>query len=80
MIPLVARIKAHSWEQFGKPTRHPGEEVLYVIEGEVELYTEHYALVRLGPGDSAYFDSSMGHGCISTKEEDALVFWVSTPS
>ena len=28
--------------------RHPGEEVLYVIEGEVELYTEHYALVRLG--------------------------------
>ncbi len=80
MIPLVARIKAHSWEQFGEPMRHPGEEVLYVVEGEVELYTEHYSLVRLGPGDCAYFDSSMGHGCISTTEEDALVFWVSMPS
>ena len=79
MIPLVARIKAHSLEQFGTPMRHPGEEVLYVLEGEIELHTEHYAPVRLGPGDCAYFDSSMGHACISTKEEEALVFWVSTP-
>lgn len=80
MIPLVARIKAHSLEQFGIPMRHPGEEVLYVLEGEIELHTEHYAPVRLGPGDCAYFDSSMGHACISTKEEEALVFWVSTPA
>ena len=80
MIPLVARIKAHSLEQFGTPMRHPGEKVLYVLEGEIELHTEHYAPVCLGPVDCAYFDSSMGHACISTKEEEALVFWVSTPA
>lgn len=80
MIPLVARIKAHSLEQFRTLMRHPGEEVIYVLEGEIELHTEHYASARLGPGDCAYFDSSMGHACISTKEEEALVFWVSTPT
>lgn len=80
MIPLIARIKAHSLEQFGTLLRHPGEEVLYVLEGEIELHTEHYASMRLGPGDCAYFDSSMGHACISTQEQEALVFWVSTPT
>lgn len=80
MMPLLARVKAHSLEQFGTLMRHPGEEVLYVLEGEIELHTEHYASVRLGPGDCAYLDSSMGHACISTQEAEALVFWVSTPT
>ena len=80
MIPLVARIKAHSLEQFGTLMRHPGEEVLYVLEGEIEVHTAHYASVRLGPGDCVYLDSSMGHAFISTKKDEALVFWVSTPS
>jgi hypothetical protein len=31
-------------------------------------------------GDCAYLDSAMGHACISTGEEDALVFWVHTAS
>ncbi len=79
MIPLVARIKAHSLKQFGTLMRHPGEEVIYVLEGKIELHTEHYATARLGPGDCAYLDSSMGHACVSTGEDDALVFWVSTP-
>ena len=80
MIPLVARIKAHSLEQFGTIMRHSGEEVVYVLEGEIELNTEHYAPVRLGPGDCAYYDSSMGHACLSTSEGEASVFWVSTPA
>lgn len=80
MIPLVARIKAHSLEQFGTFMRHPGEEVLYVLDGGIELITEHYAPVQLDPGDCAYYDSSMGHACISTNEKEALVFWVSTPA
>jgi mannose-6-phosphate isomerase-like protein (cupin superfamily) len=60
--------------------RHPGEEVLYVLEGEIEVHTEHYTSVRLGPGDCVYLDSSMGHAFISTQKDEALVFWVSTPS
>ena len=76
--PLLARLKAHSRAEFGPLLSHPGEEVIYVLEGEVELHTEHYGPVRLAAGDCAYLDSIMGHGCLSTSEQDALVFWVHT--
>ena len=80
MIPILTRIKSHSLEKFGKMMRHSGEELFFVLEGTVELITEHYASVKLEQGDCAYFDSSMGHACISTKEKDAVIFWVSTPN
>ncbi len=79
MIPIVARIKANSLEQFGPLIRHSGEEVIYVLEGEIELHTEHYSTATLKKGDCAYFDSPIGHACISAADEEALVFWVSTP-
>ena len=78
MRPRVARLKAHSATEFGPLFRHPGEEVFYVLAGEVELHTEHYRPQRLGVGDCAYFDSTMGHACVSVGEEDAVIFWVST--
>lgn len=80
MIPILTRIKSHSLEKFGKMMRHSGEELFFVLEGTVELITEHYASVKLEQGDCAYFDSSMGHACISTEEKDAVLFWVSTPN
>ena len=79
MIPIVTRIKSHSLEKFGEIMRHSGEEFFLVLEGTVELITEHYASVKLGQGDCAYFDSSMGHACISAGEKDAVILWVSTP-
>lgn len=56
--------------------RHPGEEVDHVLEGEIEIHTEHYAPVRLAQGDCAYFDSTMGYAFIAAGKKDALVFWV----
>ena len=78
MHPLVARLKAHSVSEFGPLFRHPGEELFYVLAGQVELHTEHYRPQLLSTGDCAYFDSTMGHACISTGKEEALIFWVST--
>lgn len=78
MHPLVARLKAHSVTEFGPLFRHPGEELFFVLAGKVELHTEHYRPQILDAGDCAYFDSTMEHACISTGEEDALIFWVST--
>lgn len=78
MHPLVAILKAHSVNEFGGLLAHPGEEVLYVLDGTVEVLTEHYKPLRLVAGDCAYFDSTMGHGCISVGEDDARIFWVST--
>ena len=80
MIPILTRIKSHSLEKFGQMMRHSGEELFFVLEGTVELITEHYASVKLEQGDCAYFDSSMGHACVSTEEKDAVIFWVSTPN
>jgi uncharacterized cupin superfamily protein len=80
MIPLVARIKARDVRQFDRLLSHPGEELIYVLDGEVEIHMEHYAPVRLGKGDCAYFDSTTGHACVSTGDHEATVFWVSTPS
>jgi transcriptional regulator with XRE-family HTH domain len=78
MLPFRIRISAHSLEDFDDWGRHQGEEFLYVISGEVCLYSELYAPTHLGPGDSIYFDSRMGHAAVSVSDEDAEVLWLST--
>jgi len=80
MVPIIAHIKAHSLEEFGELYRHDGEEYLYVLEGEIEVFTEFYRSVTLKKGDSVYLDSNMGHGYISTSKKDALVISVCTNS
>lgn len=77
MLPYLSRIRARDMSQFGEWVRHRGEEFMYVLEGDVELHTEHYRPLRLSAGDSVYYDASMGHCCVSVSEEDALVLWVS---
>ena len=77
MHPLIARLKAKSRTEFGELLHHPGEELIYVLEGRVELHTEHYGPTLLAEGDCAYLDSTMSHGCLAVGEEDAVVFWVS---
>lgn len=77
-LPFKARIVARSLDDFDGWGRHDGEEFLLVLSGEVAVYTECYAPARLGPGDSAYFDSRMGHAVTSVSTEDAEVLWVSS--
>ncbi len=77
MVPYLSRIKARSFSDFDDWIRHDGEEFLLVIEGALELHTEFYHPLPLAAGDSVYYDSGMGHACISTSKKDALVLWVS---
>lgn len=63
--PILAEIKARSVAEFGEFLSHPGEEFLFVIEGEVELHTECYAPARLEAGESIYFDSSIPHAYVA---------------
>jgi transcriptional regulator with XRE-family HTH domain len=65
LIPIFIEVRARTLEEFGELVRHAGEEFVYVLEGEIELHTEHYAPMVLRPGDSAYLDSTMGHGYIA---------------
>lgn len=66
--PIVSEVTARSIEDFGDLMRHPGEEFVYVISGRLELHTEFYAPVILEIGESAHFDSTMGHGYVALGE------------
>lgn len=77
MLPYISTIKARAISEYDDWIRHRGEEFMYVLEGEVELHTEHYRPLRLKTGDSVYYDSGMGHCCVSLSETDARVLWVS---
>ncbi|NRP23432.1 HTH-type transcriptional regulator SinR [Aliiroseovarius sp. xm-m-379] len=77
MVPYISTIKAREAADFDGWVRHSGEEFMFVLSGTLTLYTEHYRPLQMGPGDSVYYDSGMGHGCVSTSEEDAKVLWVS---
>lgn len=78
MQPIKARLKAGTRQEFGPLITHDGEELVYVLSGEVELLTEFYEPIRLAAGDCTYYDSTMGHALLSVGSEDAEVFWVST--
>lgn len=75
-IPLLTTVKARTKTDFPKLLVHDGEEMIYVLTGVVTLYTDVYAPLELQAGDSCYFDSTMGHACISVGESDAQVLWL----
>lgn len=77
MLPYLSRIKARNASEFETWVRHDGEEFMFVVSGSLTFLSEHYRPLQMSAGDSIYYDSGMGHGCISTSEEDAVVLWVS---
>ncbi len=59
MEPFMMEFEPHQTEQT-MPVQHPGEEFLYLLEGQIELRHggETYLIE---PGDSVYWDSSEPH-------------------
>ncbi|MEJ6401994.1 helix-turn-helix domain-containing protein [Yoonia sp. 2307UL14-13] len=78
MLPYRARVRARKLEDFDGWVRHDGEEFLYVLTGQVRLYTEFYEPVELRRGESAYYDAAMGHNVVSISQEDATILWVTS--
>jgi len=57
---------------------HEGEELGYVLEGQVELIVDgHHA--TLGPGDSFFFASQRPHGYRNAGETTVRIVWVNSP-
>jgi len=75
--PIVVELRARSIEEFlaefGELIRHPGEEFVYVLEGEVDFHSDLYAPLRLKAGDSMYFDSEMGHAYLKASDHPCRV-------
>jgi len=78
IIPLIGTIGPTGDTSASNLDRHDGEELLFVLSGEVELLVEHYEPVILAAGDCAYYDSTMRHGVRSTGPQEARVFWACT--
>ncbi|MCO7519812.1 MULTISPECIES: helix-turn-helix domain-containing protein [unclassified Pseudomonas] len=80
MTPAYARIIARERGQFADYIRHPGQEFAMVISGRVRIEFETGEAVSIGPQETAYFDSQVGHIYLSESEDggDAQVMVVMT--
>lgn len=58
--------------------RHDGEEVGYVLVGDVELSVGDQSF-NISAGDTFVFDSNLPHHYRNIGEERASIFWVNTP-
>ncbi len=78
MSPFLDVVHASASSVGDRLVRHVGEEFVYVLRGVLEIHTEHYRPLRLGPGDSAYFDSQMAHAYRAGTDEPAemLMIWL----
>ncbi len=57
---------------------HSGEEVGYVLEGEIEL-TVDGRRYRVKAGDSFHFRSELPHGYRNVGAKPARIIWINTP-
>jgi DNA-binding transcriptional MerR regulator/mannose-6-phosphate isomerase-like protein (cupin superfamily) len=58
---------------------HDGEESLYVLSGELDIWldeTEHY---HVEAGDTLYFRSAQQHRWVNHSSATTRLFWVNTP-
>jgi DNA-binding transcriptional MerR regulator/mannose-6-phosphate isomerase-like protein (cupin superfamily) len=58
---------------------HDGEESIYVLDGELDIWldeTEHY---HIEPGDTLYFRSAQQHRWTNHSNAPTRLFWVNTP-
>lgn len=76
MVPCVVHIKAGSLTEFGTLIQHGGEEFVYVLKGEIEIHSEFYTSEKLGEGDYAYLDSTMGHAYVRGSDTEAVILCV----
>jgi transcriptional regulator with XRE-family HTH domain len=76
MSPVVGTVHARRIEGPEDFARHDGEEFAYVLSGTIEVHFETGEVLRLGRGDSLYFDSHIGHAYISTSRQLARIVGV----
>ena len=78
-IPIIMTVTARSLDEFGEFNRHPGEEFILVLQGELALYTDKYMPINLKKGDSLYFDSDMGHAYVCVGDSPCQILSVCVP-
>lgn len=76
MTPMTGLVRARSRMDFKELIRHEGQEFVFVISGQLTLHCEGRDPFTLATGESAYFDSGMGHVYTSAGDQDARILVV----
>jgi transcriptional regulator with XRE-family HTH domain len=63
----------------GESYAHEGEEFLYVLRGEFEIWLQSGEHYRLKPSDSLYFESSTPHRWKNPGRSETWLLWINTP-
>jgi quercetin dioxygenase-like cupin family protein len=77
MRPFVFRIAARA--SSGGSYQHDGEEFMYMLQGQLEIWLDEIERYVLHPGDSLYFRSVRPHRWRCVGAEGAVVLWINLP-
>ena len=77
-LPTVMDLHARSLDEFETLLRHDGDELAFVLEGEVMVHTDIYEPLRLKKGESVYFDSRTGHAYVNAGEGTARILCIAS--
>lgn len=58
---------------------HQGEEFIYMLEGNLEVWLDEIECHALEAGDSFWFESTLGHRWYNPGKTDAVLLWINTP-
>ena len=59
-------------------SKHPTEEVCYIVKGKVRVETKRL-IQDLEEGDIVFIEENEEHRNVNIGEEEALIFWVTVP-
>jgi transcriptional regulator with XRE-family HTH domain len=76
--PVLVDIHARSLDEFEKLVRHEGDELAFVIEGEVAVHSEIYEPLLLRQGESVYFDSGNAHAYLNAGAGKARILCIAS--
>jgi len=58
---------------------HAGEEFIYMMAGELEIWLDEQDRYFLRKGDSFWFESNLGHRWFNPSDKEAVLIWINTP-
>jgi len=58
---------------------HQGEDWMYMLQGELEIWLDETECYVLHEGESFWFESNRGHRWYNPGKKEAVIIWVNTP-
>jgi hypothetical protein len=66
-------VNCSTLEEHGPLSSHPGEEFIFVLDGDLELHCDSYKPLVLHKGDCTFFDGIMGHAYLKKGKKPVVL-------